>query len=599
MTFLAFVLLLSLGICLVPICFLRRPGYQRAQDYFVSSQYTPPDVVQNASIAYALRMATFGPFFAWGASGDLWPAIISSVFFGLGLYLIYFLRRPLLEFLDSALRHDRSITVHEFIAQQHANDPSVRLLASSLTIFAIAGLVVGEALGVAAFLKPLLPGSGASVDLLVFGTLLVMGLYAVVAGNSGAMQSAQLQLGILYLGLFGSTALLLYMSASEVRPMPPYGTFAILFVAACCAVQICYRRIKYIDTGPLREIDADGNDRDSAAMRLFRRFEKFLNVCICLFSVLVIVVAYIELSFAGFAAVARDSVAALQAGTRLSAVGVLALMLLPLFHPIVDITNWQRIAALTKRHAHEDEPRRRAAALRGLFRIYAVESPLLWLFMCMFGAIAVMATDTPAGADVVQAFMEQLASQENLVAALVLSLLLVGVFALALSTMTAMFSASLCTIRYDIVPTFWPASAAFEVQPLEEATARRRTIVAGAGLGLVIALGCYLADASLRISFTSSTFVALLFAFYCAQLSFAPLILGPIICQTGGTFKTVSPRWALVVLGFGAASGLGAVTLYLLTGTEPWLWASVPACLGSGFLLYAIARVWPRHAAPA
>jgi hypothetical protein len=147
---------ISLAVCLIPVFLLRRKAYARAQDYFVSSDHTPPGVIQNSSIAYALKMAAFGPLFAWGASGDLWPAIIGSAFFGLGSYLIYVLRRPMLAFLGNALSGDRSITISEFIAQRHGNDPRVRLLASGLMAFALTGLIVCETIGVATILKPVL-----------------------------------------------------------------------------------------------------------------------------------------------------------------------------------------------------------------------------------------------------------------------------------------------------------------------------------------------------------------------------------------------------------------------------------------------------------
>src|SRR5208337_3640654 len=49
------------------------------------------------------RIAAFGPLFVWGASGDLWPALIAAGCCGLGVYLIYALRRPLLASLDDAL----------------------------------------------------------------------------------------------------------------------------------------------------------------------------------------------------------------------------------------------------------------------------------------------------------------------------------------------------------------------------------------------------------------------------------------------------------------------------------------------------------------
>jgi hypothetical protein len=170
MSFLEFLLIvLSVGICLVPVWLLRRQQHARAQDCCVASQPTPPAVVRNSSIAASLRVAAFGPFFAFGASGDFWPAIVGAVSFGLGLYLIYVLCRPMLEFLDSALAGDRSITVHAFIARQHGHDTRVRLLAASLTLFALLGLVVCEAVAVAALLKPLLPGDVALVYLFVVG----------------------------------------------------------------------------------------------------------------------------------------------------------------------------------------------------------------------------------------------------------------------------------------------------------------------------------------------------------------------------------------------------------------------------------------------
>ena len=67
-----------------------------------------------------------------GLSGRIWPAIINSAFFGLGVCLIYILRRPMLEFMESALNGDRSITVHDFIARQHGNDAPPGLSTSGI-----------------------------------------------------------------------------------------------------------------------------------------------------------------------------------------------------------------------------------------------------------------------------------------------------------------------------------------------------------------------------------------------------------------------------------------------------------------------------------
>jgi len=171
-----------------------------------------------------------------------------------------------------------------------------------------------------------------------------------------------------------------------------------------------------------------------------------------------------------------------------------------------------------------------------------------------------------------------------------LALLLVSVFAIALSTMSSLFSASLCTVRYDVLPAFWPERASAAAQ----AGATRRLVMAGGGLYLVVIVaGFLIANAYLEISFASSEFLALLFAFYCAQLAFVPLVLGPVMGRTSAGFGTVSARWALLILGVSAVMGLLAVTIYVATRNESWLWAAVPACLGSGFLLLVIARRWP------
>jgi hypothetical protein len=562
-------LVLALGISFVPVWLLRRPNHGRAQDYFVSSGPTRPEVVRNASIAYALRMAAFGPLFAWGATRDLWPALIGSAFLGLGVYLIYILRRPLLEFLDGALSRDRSITVHEFIARQHGNDPRVRLLAASLTVFALLGLLGGEALAVAALLKPLLPPS-AAVCLCVFGALLLTALHAIPSGHSGVMHSAQLQLGMLYLGLLGSTTLLLYLHVSALTPMPPHGTLALAVITVCCASMLSYRRSKYVDTAPIE------------GARLLSRFGKILNPCLSVLATLTIVVALTALYAAGLPAIVRDGAAALRTGTRVPGVGLLALCLLALFHPLVDVTNWQRLAAAAK-DMGGIEPDRRSTVFRGLFRMYAVETALVWLFVGMLGAIALGAIDASGGEDPLSDFVAQLVRADNDVTAVVLALLLICACAAALSTMSALFSASLCTIRYDLLAAS------------KEPTATRRSIVAGGALGLAVAAALCVADLSLQISFTGSTFLALLLAFCCAQLALAPLVLGPIVGRARGGSGAVSPGWALVVLGSGAASGLAAVTVYLATGTEAWLWAAVPACVGSGWALFVCGRAASRH----
>ena len=119
----------------------------------------------------------------------------------------------------------------------------------------------------------------------------------------------------------------------------------------------------------------------------------------------------------------------------------------------------------------------------------------------------------------------------------------------------------------------------------------RRATIAMLVFVLPIAGAFLAAGASPRIKFDSSTFLALWFALCCAQLAFLPLVLGPLLRQTNTGFGTVGPRWAFAILCSGAASAVSAVAVFVATGSEAWLWAAVPACVGSGLLLFAVAQL--------
>src|ERR1700730_5506393 len=272
-------LIIALGICLLPIWLLPRRNFQRPRDYFIASQPTPPDVMRNSAVGYPLRIAAFGPLFVWGASGDLWPALIGAGCCGLGVYLIYALRRPVLASLDDALSGDASATVPALIAKWYGNDDRVRLLTACHTVVALTGLIIAEAFAAATLVQPILMESAGSVYLLVAGMLVLTLLYTIFAGNSGVMHTVQLQAGMIYLALFGSTALMLYFLVSDGNTMPPHGSFAVLFSGAAAVFTPLHRRFKYVDNTPIRRTDGrtsavDDGGRPSLLSRLLRRLEK-------------------------------------------------------------------------------------------------------------------------------------------------------------------------------------------------------------------------------------------------------------------------------------------------------------------------------------
>ncbi len=558
-------LIIALGICLVPIWLLPRRNFQRAQDYFIASQPTPPDVMRNSAIAYPLRMASFGPFFAWGASGDLWPAIIGAASCGLGAYMIYALRRPLLASLDAALSGDASATLPALIAKWHGNDGRVRLLTASLTVIALTGLITAEAFAAASLVQPVMTESTRSVNLIAGGMLVLAVLYTVFAGNSGVMHSVQLQAGIIYLALFGSTALLLYFLVSDVSTMPPHGSFAVLFIGTACVLILLYRRFKFVDNTPIRKSngrsgDGDDGERPSSLSRLLRRLEKAIDTLVSVFVILVIVLVLMEFSAFGVAGMARDSIAALRVGSGTPGLALLTIVAVSLLYPIVDVATWQRLAALSKDTASQSDLR--SATIARIFNLLAPEVMLLLLLMCAFGAVAVVATETPADRDVLQTFIRQLTLEESLPASLAISLLVLGILTMALSAASSMLSASLWVLQYDLLPALWPMVSPEEINPDDEAIARRRTILVGCGLCVGAIFLVVVADALFGMSFTRSTFLAVLFACFCAQLSFISLVLTS-VGRSGRYMGAVSAPWALLIIGVAAGSGIAAVIVYL------------------------------------
>jgi hypothetical protein len=590
-------LVVFVGISLVPVLLLRRQSYPRAQDYFVSSDHTPPGVIRNSSIAYALKAAAFGPLLLWGATGDLWPAIVSAACLGLGLALIFVLRRPLLAFFAEALNGDSSISINEFVARRHGDDARVRLLAAGLTVFALAGFIVCEIIGVATIAKPMV-GGNLGVVLIICAVVVAMALCVVSAGNSGAMFAAQMQLGGLYFGLFGSVVFLVYVQMSSLATMRPHTILGLVFIVAFCVILPIFRRARFVDNNVINapRSSADEAPHATSLARRLRTFQSILSVSTAVLAGFVIAFAGIELSSFDVPMLVRESVTALQAGTHVTFLGLVALALLALCGQIVDITNWQRVAAFAKdRDAKAAEPNPWSKAFRKFAVGYAIETPFAWLFMCAFGAVIAASIEVTDGSDVVQSFVALLTAQENSFADTVLVMLFIGILAMALSTMIALFSAMLCTLRYDLLPGLRPR----ERGAAAEANATRHALTAGGALCLVILIAAYLLAEGLGITLTSSGFLALVIALGCVELAFVPLVLGPFLsARRGGSGAgSVQPGWALAILGAGAAAGVGAVLIYSATGRELWLWAAVPACLAAGAMLFALARLRPAKAA--
>jgi hypothetical protein len=582
--------ILLLGLPVLPLLALRGRAYLRARDYFVASESTPASVVQSSSIAYSLQLATFCYLFNLGARGDFWPAIVVSATFGAGLHLIYNFRRPIQAFLGRMLAQDKSITIPAFVAGQHGDDPRLRVFAAALTVVAFMGLGSTTALGFASLLSDVFQGGPIATFAISSCMLGLAAMYTIPGGNTGTMRSAQMQLGILYIGLFGSILLTLYLLISSVRPVPVQSMVALGTLAACCAVVVIYRRSRYIDTSPIGRPFSGEADSERLSARVFRRISRVLNEFTCVLAATALGVALLALFTESSSTVIGKSLDLPQETSQVSIPGLACLFLLALFYPIVDMTNWLRIAALRADDAvHVDHNAQ--VPFSQIIRMYAGGSAIMWLIGCMFGTIAVAATDMVSDGDLLKSFVMRLGSQQNEMSDMALYLLLASLCSAALIALSAMFSASLAVIRYDLAPSIWQVQESDCARPSYQAFARRRSIIVGCGLSAatLVILGVFNGDSD--VSFTSGRVLGLIISCLCAQLAFVPLVLGPLIRRERGNSAALSPALAIGVLCAGVTSGVGAVIICLLTDHEAWLWTAVPSCLGSGLSLPAVARL--------
>jgi hypothetical protein len=583
----------------------------RAGATLPAAGHVAPRVIQNASIVYRLGLVALAPLLAWGICGELWPAVLYLLSVGLGLLLLYALRKPILQFLDDALVHDRSISVHEFIARRHGGDSRVRALSAALTVFAIYGLIVCVMIGLAIVLRPIFSGNGPLADIFIAGFFLLVAICTVFAGRLGILYATQVQLGLLYFGLFAATVLLLYLQGSSVGAMPLKAIVALLLIAMICAVLYFRRRARFIDTSIRANATGTARGRETVGVRLLVRLQKIFNTLVGILAmtltVLATIVAALEFFLGDAPSIAQEGLEALGTGTSVSAMTLISLIVLPLLHPIVDVVSWQRLAAfarlrnrepvedgqLTNGHLEDDAW---IAAFKTYSVTYAVEVPLMALFVVLLGVLAGLTLTGTSIGDAASVFITSLLMQENSVATIIASLLMLGVLALAAATIGSLFAAGLCVVSRDIVPALRSRSAAGRGTDDKPATA---PLIAAFALGCLVLVTFALADTGAPHTAGLAGLLGALLGFGSAQMALVTLVLVPLLAGPARC-AALMPGWALAVLLIGAAIAVSTIVAGLVFGQVAALSWAVPAVFAATVVVFMIgALVGRQDASPA
>jgi hypothetical protein len=261
------------------------------------------------------------------------------------------------------------------------------------------------------------------------------------------------------------------------------------------------------------------------------------------------------------------------------------------------VVNWQRIAAFARlRDGGRFKDGEWTAAFKTFGVTYALEVPLMALFIVLFGVIAGLTLAGVSAGDATQVFVASLVGQENSVAAAVVTLLLLGFLALAVATIGSLFAAALDVVGSDIAPVLrsrsTSATGTMDRQPA------RGTMIAGLVIGFLVLATFLLADMRDENTFGIAGLLGAMLGFTSVQIALAPLVLAPLLAGSA-RFATVTAAWAFAVLSVGAAIGVGMTIAGLIFGQAALLPWAVPACFGSTTLLFVIAVLVGRRDAPA
>jgi hypothetical protein len=151
-------------------------------------------------------------------------------------------------------------------------------------------------------------------------------------------------------------------------------------------------------------------------------------------------------------------------------------------------------------------------------------------------------------------------------------------------SMDAVFSATQCAFQYDLLPALDP------VGTRDTSTTRKIRVTRMFGLVSYIVVIAMLYIVEKYLAFGRDDYLALLLAFYSAQLAFVPLVAGAFLSAArSGSQSPVAPVFAAGALVAGALVGISATVSAVVGGTgEMFLWGAIPACLLVSGAIYGL-----------
>lgn len=211
--------------------------------------------------------------------------------------------------------------------------------------------------------------------------------------------------------------------------------------------------------------------------------------------------------------------------------GYASVIFLPLFYQFIDMSNWQRILAISQRNSEK-----RLERIENGLKIYAIESPFSWISILALG-ILLSSFIQHANIDINQLFIElptYLISSVSLFENIIGYLYILSILSIMLSTIDSVLVATQFTFIYDVFPKTkkvldkknYDLSAKENSDVLQKAKLFTPVVILSGVLAYIIF------DYDFILKGTSGeTFLSMLLSFYTAMLSFFPAVYGAIFLK--------------------------------------------------------------------
>lgn len=555
----ALIIAIPLIIYIVGALSVSRKDLKHPDDFFVAFKKVGVTAFSSSSIAYAFQVSTIFPFLLWGASRFYLVPAVNTICWGVGIYLFYLSFDRYKEFIGT------DVTLHGFLGAKYGR--LVRIIASWLTIVGFLGFATAETYFGSRVLLSIIPNKDIFYFLIVGALLFVYG-YIAYGGQVSSLRTDQLQLVIAYVGVFGLLLYLLSLCARHSTRASGGLFVGLLLLLIYIPVILIYRRCRFIRL----------SENDLPFTRHINGLLNFIIVAL----LLMIVVAAAATAIRGRFDFAGGRILNLEG---FGVPGLLSLMVLPLSWQFVDLTNWQRLLAV-KADDGKDLANMYSNIRRGLL-IYSIESPFTWIIFLFFGLLVVSAFSGFTFNDLLVDFPRQLMTSGFIVERAFGYIFIVSILAIMLSTVDSFIVGAMFTFVYD---SYAPSRRLLD-RGRTEAVPYHRGVNVGRIFGLIIVLlGAFLLILFDRhIKSGGELFINLLLAFYSAQLSFVPLVLGILFLKVHP-----SPVWANISMIAGAIGGI-SLGIYAVIWDISLAWYPILVCIALSGSIYLTGLAVKQH----